>query len=155
MNLKVLTIDDDTNFLSRVSKTADYYDIDTLNDSEILCNYAKQNNYQYLSAIQIGIQKRIIYFKSKIIINPLIIKKEGSIPVWTTCISCPNYTSLVKRPNIIMVEYLDIYGNTIYDVFNGIDAINFMHLYDHLNGYLPIDIVLNTQNNYLKRLTKK
>ena len=155
--MKVITIDDDNDILLRVSQTVDYYDPETFKYIKTLLDFAEDNNYNYLSANQIGIQKRLIYFNSTIIINPVITKKVGLTYVWTTCLSCPDYISLVSRPYMVSIEYLNVCGKIITATFEGNDAANFMHLYDHLNGYLPIDVAtsinkipLDEQDDFLK-----
>lgn len=153
--MNLLTIDD-TDILGRRSNTLDYMSTDTPDILNKITSYAEHNKIDYLSAIQLGIPKKIIYFASEIIINPVITNKMGLTYIWTSCLSCQNYISLVPYPYLITIEYLNINGNIQTKTFEYTSAARFMHMYDHLNGYLPIDkalvvksIPLNEQEDFL------
>jgi peptide deformylase len=66
----------DIELLSRKSFTVDIRDHETKNEIKEIAAYCQENHIHSLSAIQLGIQKRIIYFDNSIIINPVIIKKK-------------------------------------------------------------------------------
>ena len=80
------------------------------------------------------------YNEDKVLINPVIIKEKGHARFLEGCESCLNYVGIVDRPYQVEVEYLDIEGNIIHDIFEGFKATVFCHEYDHLNGVLHIDI---------------
>jgi peptide deformylase len=145
MTNKLLIIDNDIDTLCSVSKTIDYDSEDLIKLIKPLKEYTILNNLYGIAGISLGIKKRIIYF-NEAMINPLIIKKEGVSISWENCINTGNYLCLVKRPYLIEVEYLNIYGNSIKRIFKGVDSTHFMHLYDHLNGKVILDNALITFN---------
>lgn len=77
--------------------------------------------------------------KPKIIINPTIIHREGSILFNEGCLSVPEYHADVKRSEKIKVQYQDINGLSRTLSADGILAVAIQHEMDHLDGKLFID----------------
>jgi len=106
-----------------------------------------------LAAVQIGMPKRVFIAyseKSKkflTFINPEIIwyskrllsKKKQK---YEGCLSLPNQWSLLKRPKEVKVKYQTETGQTQVRKFSGMTATIIQHEYDHLEGVLFIDRVL-------------
>jgi len=106
-----------------------------------------------MAAVQIGIQKRIIYLKNtdidnledqehnerRILINPVITKRIGLTEYWEACASCLNNMGRVLRPYKIEIEYVDEFGEKQKSIFEGFEATVLSHEYDHLNGILHMD----------------
>jgi len=157
MLLTRVTIENNEEFLRQVSS-----DIDLNNDNymayvEALKNYCQNNAVYALAPVQIGIPKRMIYFRnttsdmnknkdsnydeSTILINPIIIEAKGHTRFIERCESCLDYVATVDRPYSVEVEYFDIDGNKIHEIFEGFKATVFCHEYDHLNGILHVDLV--------------
>ena len=80
------------------------------------------------------------YDESTVLINPIIIEAKGHTRFIERCASCLDYVGTVDRPYSVEVEYFDINGNKIHDVFEGFKATVFCHEYDYLNGILHIDL---------------
>ena len=80
------------------------------------------------------------YNESKVLINPVIVSKEGLTTYWEACASCKGFTGKVKRPYRIRVKYLDIHGNEIEQSFEGFGTTVLCHEIDHLDGILHMDI---------------
>lgn len=80
------------------------------------------------------------YNESRILINPVIIKKEGLTEYWENCASCLDNCGRVLRPYKITLEYYDTEKNKHTEVFEGFEAAVLSHEYDHLDGILHIDI---------------
>ncbi len=164
-NLKSITILDNKPFLRQISKNVDIKNAKELqNDIAILEEYCKANEVMAMAAVQLGIPKRIIYLKitnleiiekkqtdsatkdeenyneARILINPVIIEKEGLTTYWEACASCLENTGLVERPYKIKLEYYDIHGNKKADTFEGFESTVLSHEMDHLDGILHIDI---------------
>ena len=117
-----------------------------------------------IAAIQLGIPKRIVYLKntnlelinkssnniaaveeesydeSRILINPIIISKEGLTDYWEACASCLDNLGHVRRPYKILVEYQDINGKKHSEKFIGFESTVLSHEMDHLDGILHMDI---------------
>lgn len=108
-----------------------------------------------LSAPQIGISKRIFVLevekKTTTIINPeiLLSSKELLSTILPKekrflegCLSVPGYWGFVDRPYQIKVSYFDQTGQKIEKDFEGKESAYFLHEYDHLDGVLFVDRIL-------------
>ena len=133
-------------------------------DIEVLDSFCRENDVMAMAAVQLGIPKRIIYLKntnldiinkmqtdeetkeerqyneSRVLINPIIINREGLTEYWEACASCLDNCGLVYRPYKIDLEYYDAEGDKHLDVFKGFEATVLSHEIDHLDGILHIDI---------------
>lgn len=163
--LKAITIYDDEEFLRQVSLPVDIKNDSNLEkDINILDEYCRENGVLAMAAIQLGIPKRIIYLKNtnlemvrkiqenknneetekyneaKVLINPVIIKKEGLTEYWEACASCVDNFGLVKRPYKMIVEYQDVTGNEHKETIEGFKSTVLSHEMDHLDGILHMDI---------------
>ena len=162
--MKVITIEDNEEYLRQISKPVDKNDKNLSNDIKVLEKYCNENEVLAMAAVQLGIPKRLIYLKNtnldiinkmqrnieteedkkhneeRILINPTIIKKEGITYYWEACASCLNNMGYVKRPYKIIVEYQDINGNIHKDIFKGFESTVLSHEIDHLDGILHMDI---------------
>lgn len=156
MELNRITIENNEEFLRQISSDVDFNNDNYIDYVEALKNYCQSNAVYALAPIQIGIPKRMIYLRnttsdmnknkdsnydeSTVLINPVIIEAKGHTRFIERCASCLDYVGTVDRPYSVEVEYFDINGNKIHDVFEGFKATVFCHEYDHLNGILHIDL---------------
>ena len=162
--LKVRTIAYDEAFLRQISTTVDLNDNELSKDISVLEQFCKENDVMAMAAVQLGIPKRLVYLKNtnleiinkmqtnsetdeeknyneaRVLINPVIISKEGLTDYWEACASCLDNIGHVKRPYKIGVEYLDLNGNFHADIFEGFEATVLSHEMDHLDGVLHMDI---------------
>ena len=156
MELNRITIENNEEFLRQISSDVDFNNDNYMDYVEALKNYCQSNAVYALAPIQIGIPKRMIYLRnttsdmdknkdsnydeSTVLINPVIIEAKGHTRFIERCASCLDYVGTVDRPYSVEVEYFDVNGNKIHDVFEGFKATVFCHEYDHLNGILHIDL---------------
>lgn len=180
--MKTITIADNENFLRTVSKEVVFPDNSLENDIKLLESYFKESDITLaLASVQLGIPKRIIYIKNsnldlinrknndlereedknynekRILINPVIISKEGLTDYWEACASCLDYIGHVKRPYRITLDYQDINGYKHMEVYEGFEATVLSHEMDHLDGILHMDIadeVLNMTKEERKEFRK-
>ena len=162
--IKAITIEDDEQFLRQVSKPVDINDKELKHDIQVLNEYCKNDIVLAMAAVQLGIPKRLIYIKNtnlelinrknnnqeteedktyneqRILINPVIIKKEGLTDYWEACASCLDNMGHVQRPYKITIEYQDINGNIKQEIFEGFESTVLSHEMDHLDGILHMDI---------------
>ena len=107
-----------------------------------------------LAANQAGIDLRLIVIQIKDsifkLVNPKIIKREGSIKIEEGCLSFPGVTLDIKRAGKVWVSSLDETGSPIDIEAGGILAVALQHEIDHINGVVFIDRV-----SFLKRLKLK
>ena len=73
------------------------------------------------------------------LINPKIVKKEGSQSMEEGCLSVPGVSVKVKRAERVVLKALDEEGRPITAEARGLLACVFQHEIDHLNARLIID----------------
>lgn len=96
-----------------------------------------------LAAPQVGVSKRIVVIDVGEglyeLINPVIIKKEGSVLGSEGCLSVPDYEGEVERAEYVECEFTDKTGQRMILSASGLLAICIQHELDHLDGLLFID----------------
>ena len=101
-----------------------------------------------LAGPQVGVLRRIFIIETEEtglmeFINPEIIKTLGYQTSQESCLSVIEECGYVKRPAIIKVKAKDRYGKEFETVLKKFPAKAFSHEYDHLDGILFIDKVIN------------
>ena len=98
-----------------------------------------------LAAPQVGILKRMVVIDMGQglikLVNPKIIKAEGSQEVIEGCLSIPNTWGKLKRPEKVTIQALNENGEEIMLTGTGDLAKCFCHEIDHLEGILFTDLV--------------
>jgi len=96
-----------------------------------------------LAAPQVGINQRFFVLDvgdgPMVIINPEIVKRTGSSDLEEGCLSIPEVTIVVTRPEEITVHYRDENNQTMKLTCNGLLAKVIQHETDHLDGILIVD----------------
>ena len=117
-----------------------------------------------LAAPQIGISKRIavvdVTFKEDlaaklVLINPVIIKKEGRQRSSEGCLSIPDFREDVSRAKTVTVRAQDADGIFFEHTGEDLLARAFLHETDHLNGKLYILHISALKRDLIKRKIKK
>jgi len=118
-----------------------------------------------LAANQVGIQKRFFaidmsYFdvvKSPIVIvNPKIVElSDNKVIGEEGCLSFPGLYQDIERPDMAIVQGLDIDGNEITIEGKGFVARVLQHEFDHLNGTLFIDHLSKIKRSLIRGKLKK
>ena len=156
MKINRKTIESDEEYLRQVSSDVDFNSDNYMEYIESLKEYCRNNAVYALAPVQIGIPKRMIYFRnttsdmtknkdsnydeSTVLINPTVIDAKGHTRFIERCASCMDYVGTVDRPYSVEVEYYDINGKKNHEIFEGFKATVFCHEFDHLNGILHIDL---------------
>ncbi|HCL4549801.1 peptide deformylase [Clostridium botulinum] len=98
-----------------------------------------------LAAPQVGILKRLVVIDMGQglikLVNPKIIKQEGTQEVIEGCLSIPNKFVRLIRPAKVTVQALNENGEEIILTGTGDLAKCFCHEIDHLEGILFTDLV--------------
>ncbi len=99
-----------------------------------------------LAAVQIGELKRVFiveieddYFEC---INPEFVDAKGSVIGSEGCLSVPDATGYVDRPEFVAMKAFDRNGNEFVIEAEDLLAVALCHEYDHLDGILYIDKVI-------------
>ena len=116
-----------------------------------------------LAATQVNVHKRIIVIdidKSDknpiILINPILEILDDSIsPTEEGCLSVPEFTEIVDRPQNIRVTALDKRGQSFNFEPRGLLAVCVQHEIDHLNGKLFVDYLSPLKQTRLKKKLEK
>ena len=163
--IKSITIAENEPYLRQISIPVDVLNDENLDsDIDVLKQFCKENEVMAMAAVQLGISKRLVYIKNtnldiinklqnnsinndeknydeaRVLINPIIINREGLTEYWEACASCLENCDRVLRPYKIDLEYDDINGNKHLETFKGFESTVLSHEMDHLDGILHIDI---------------
>lgn len=98
-----------------------------------------------LAAPQVGILKRIVvidvdYEHPYVLINPVIIEKDGEQTGEEGCLSLPGKMAIVTRPNHVVCRYLNEDMEEAILEGEGLLARAICHELDHLEGVLYKDV---------------
>lgn len=110
-----------------------------------------------LAAPQVGINQQIFVADTgdgagpSAFINPKILKKSGSQKMEEGCLSIPGITVNVRRPQVIVVRYMDENNQTVERELTGLWARVFQHENDHLQGKMIVDYAGLTQKAKLRK----
>ena len=113
-----------------------------------------------LAATQVGILKRLIIvdigeeddetYEPLVLFNPELMGFDGEIVAEEGCLSIPDVTAEVKRPERIVVEGIGVQNEAIRIEADGLLARVLQHEIDHLNGVLFIDRISGLKRQLLK-----
>lgn len=116
---------------------------------QMLMTLADTGNGIGLAATQVGVLKRLIIvdigedddeeYEPLVLFNPEILSSDGEAVIEEGCLSIPDVTADVKRPERIVVEGIDVQNQTVHIETDGLLARVLQHEIDHLNGVLFID----------------
>ena len=117
-----------------------------------------------LAAPQIGIGKRVAVIDTTtgeeegqkiVLINPEIVKFEGSQKCEEGCLSLPRFREQVNRPQKVTVRALDVTGKQFEMIGEDLLARAFLHETDHLNGKLYISHISALKRDLIRRKIRK
>lgn len=98
-----------------------------------------------LAAVQVGVLRRIVTIDVGegpiILVNPVIVEKDGVQTGQEGCLSVPNKVGIVARPNHVIVEALDENMEPQRLEGEGLLARAFCHELDHLDGKMYTSLV--------------
>ncbi len=112
-----------------------------------------------LAATQVGVLKRVIIvdigeeddeeYEPLVLFNPELLSSDGEIVAEEGCLSIPDVTADVKRPESIVVEGVNLQREAIRIEADGLLARVLQHEIDHLNGVLFIDRISGLKRRLL------
>ena len=115
-----------------------------------------------LAATQVDVHKRLLVAdvsaektEPHVLINPVILEKDGVTVSEEGCLSVPGYYEEVERAEHVKVRYLDRDGREVQSDFHGLLAVCVQHEMDHLDGKLFVDYLSEAKRQRIrKRLTR-
>ena len=140
--MKIVT---DLKLLKTISCDVDPNNIPDLNNSLALKLKESVGDGLGLAAIQLGIALRVFIMKLKnesliTIYNPTIVEKYEPITFKREgCLSLPKVFVNTQRYNRIQAQWLNEKGKIQKGVLLGLEAVEFQHECDHLDGILITD----------------
>jgi peptide deformylase len=117
-----------------------------------------------LAAPQIGVGKRLAVIdittgedpaQKIVLINPQIVKTEGSQKSEEGCLSLPTFREQVVRPLKVTVVAQDAKGKQFELAGDDLLARAFLHETDHLNGKLYISHISALKRDLIRRKVRK
>jgi peptide deformylase len=109
-----------------------------------------------LAAPQVGVNKRLMVYNPSgdstkwldetILVNPKIVEySDAKDTEIEGCLSFPDMSGEVTRSKWIKVQAMNLRGRPIKKKFTGWEARIFQHEYDHLDGVVYIDRLINEE----------
>jgi peptide deformylase len=115
-----------------------------------------------LAATQVDVHKRLLVADVSIdkdepfvLINPVILEKDGTEVTEEGCLSVPGYYEAVERAEHIRVRYLDRNGVEVESEFDGLLAVCVQHEMDHLEGKLFVDYLSEAKRQRIRKRLEK
>jgi peptide deformylase len=117
-----------------------------------------------LAANQVGVSKRLCVIDLSIkedkgplivLVNPVIVEKEGMIDAEEGCLSIPGYMTSIKRSEKVFIKGISREGKDIGLEATDLLARALQHEIDHLDGLLFIDRMSPIRREFFKRRYKK
>jgi peptide deformylase len=116
-----------------------------------------------LAAVQVTVALRVVVMDLseekndlKVLINPEIVKQEGSVCTEEGCLSVPEIYAEVERAEKVTVRAQDVDGNTFEIEADELLAVCIQHEIDHLNGKVFVDYLSRMkQDRIRKKLLKE
>lgn len=112
-----------------------------------------------LAAPQIGVAKRAFVVDVRpnpgagllVLLNPEIVSSADPKTGREGCLSIPDFTAKVRRPQEVVVRGLNPEGQPVVVHSNGFEAVCIQHEMDHLDGILFLDRVASLKRDVFRR----
>lgn len=111
-----------------------------------------------LAATQVDVHKRLLVADVSsdqsaphVLINPVILEKDGVTVTDEGCLSVPGYYEEVERAEHVRVQYLDQQGATQEMDAEGLLAVCIQHEMDHLEGRLFVDYLSEAKRQRIRK----
>lgn len=115
-----------------------------------------------LAATQVNVHERVVVVDLSeqqnellVLINPVIVRKDGETTYEEGCLSVPGIYDSVTRAETITVEALDTSGQSFSLDADGLLAICIQHELDHLNGKVFVEYLSRLKQDRIKTKLKK
>mgnify|MGYP001770639839 CR=1 FL=1 len=121
-----------------------------------------------IASPQVGVHKRLIVIDTSVskhkenklshglmvLVNPVIVAKDGEIVIREGCLSVPDYTGNVKRHYWVKVQAQDLKGNLFEFETEGFEAVVIQHELDHLEGKVFLDRLVSPKELFKRKVYK-
>ena len=111
-----------------------------------------------LAATQIDVHRRFLVAdvsadnnEPHVLINPVILEKDGEQVSEEGCLSVPGYYEEVERADRIRVRYQNRDGDEVETEMEGLLAVVVQHEIDHLDGKLFVDYLSEAKRSRIRK----
>lgn len=104
-----------------------------------------------LSANQVGLNKPLFITSDLVFIKPKILEQSGEQLGNEGCLSLPDIIVKIKRPQKVLVEFIDENFKEREEWFSDFDAVVISHEYDHLKGITFLDHLTYVKRELVKK----
>ena len=115
-----------------------------------------------LAATQVNVHERLLVAdvssdrtEPQVLINPVIVERDGVTVYDEGCLSVPGYFESVTRAEHIRVRYLNRDGEQLVMAAQGLLAICIQHEIDHLEGKLFVDYLSAAKRSRIRKRLEK
>jgi len=115
-----------------------------------------------LAATQVDVHRRLLVADISqekndphVLINPVIVEKDGSAVSEEGCLSVPGYYEEVERAEHVKVRFLDRDGVQQELDLRGLLAVCVQHEMDHLDGKLFVDYLSEIKRRRIRKRLEK
>jgi peptide deformylase len=115
-----------------------------------------------LAATQVDVHQRLLVADVSsdrsaphVLVNPVILEKDGIAVTEEGCLSVPGYYEEVERANHIRVSFLDRDGQQSELETEGLLAVCIQHEIDHLDGKLFVDYLSEAKRSRIRKRLEK
>ena len=115
-----------------------------------------------LAAVQVNVHKRVIVIDVsedktalRVLINPVIVAREGEQTYEEGCLSVPGIYEKVDRAGSVTVDALDRDGKPFRLQADGLLAVCIQHEIDHLDGKVFVEYLSQLKLNRIKNKLAK
>ena len=115
-----------------------------------------------LAATQVDVHERVVVMdlsesrdQLQVLINPVILEKDGETVYEEGCLSVPGVYDKVTRAESFVAEALDIDGQPYTIRTDGLQAICIQHEIDHLDGKVFVQYLSRLKQERIKTKMKK
>lgn len=117
-----------------------------------------------LAAPQVGVSQRVAIVdvtvgrepgRLRVLVNPRILERSGSQIDTEGCLSIPDFTERVERPERVVLEAQDLRGERFEIEAVDFEARAFCHELDHLDGVLFVDHLRGLRRDKARRFLKR
>ena len=115
-----------------------------------------------LAATQVDVHRRLLVADVSserddphVLINPLILEKEGQMVTEEGCLSVPGFFEEVERAEHVRVRYLTRDGEETEVEFENMLAVCIQHEIDHLDGKLFVDYLSEAKRQRIRKRLEK
>lgn len=115
-----------------------------------------------LAATQVDVHRRLLVAdvsaernEPHVLINPVIVEKDGQAFSEEGCLSVPGSYEEVERAATVKVRYLNRDGDEVESEFDGLLSICVQHEMDHLEGKLFVDYLSEAKRQRIRKRLEK